>query len=208
MLKLAFLNLWRRKIRSLLIVLTVVLSISFLLAIFILEASVSASVNNLRPLSSEEIDFVIREDDSFYSSHPDVRSVDNSSEEAYDESYAEKEKDIAALRNKIYLDENLLKNLSELTQIAQAEGSIEPLQGLEIFAGGQDKPLQRDDWSSRSQFNVSYAQYDPFNDFVITSGRPPVAADELVLDETLAGDNDLKIGDIVRVEYLDPKFEQ
>lgn len=207
MLKLAFLNLWRRKIRSLLIVLTAVISISFLLAIFILQSSVSASINNLRPLSSEEIDFVIREDKSFYSSHPDVRSVDNSSEEAYDESYAEKEKDIAALRNKIYINENLLKNLSELTQIAQAEGSIESLQGLEIFAGGQDQPLQRNDWSSRSQFNISYAQYDPFNDFVINSGRPPVAADELVLDETLASDNDLKIGDIVRVEYLDPEFE-
>ena len=187
--------------------LTAVISISFLLAIFILQSSVSASINNLRPPSSEAIDFVIREDGGFYSSHSDVRSVDDSSEEAYDESYAEKEKDIAALRNKIYIDENLLKNLSELAQIAQAEGSIESLQGLEIFAGGQDKPWQRLEESSKPQFNVSYAQYDPFNDFVINSGRPPLAADELVLDETLASDNDLEIGDIVRVEYLDPEFE-
>ncbi len=207
MLKLAFLNLWRRKIRSLLIVLTAVISISFLLAIFILQSSVLASINNLRPLSSEAIDFVIREDHSFYSSHPDVRTVDNSSEETYDDSYAEKGKDIAALRNKIYINENLLKNLSELTQIAQAEGSIESLQGLEIFAGGQDQPWQRLEESSKPQFNVSYAQYDPFNDFVINSGRPPVAADELVLDETLASNNNLEIGDIVRVEYLDPEFE-
>ena len=197
MFKLALRNLWHRRIRFLLIVSVAALSISLPTATTIFGDNIFDIFDDISSPTAGAIDFIIKEDYSFYSDQAD-------SQQEFENDYfgRQKEEFLDDLQNTIYIDEALLTNLAELESIEFIAGTVEKIDNrFQIIktTDGEERLLE---WGLDSDgiFNVSHTEHESFNEYSIISGNPPSAADEIVLDASEATDKDIAIGDTVRLE--------